>query len=478
MQKSIQKPIQSTEPKLEQKTARKLNGAADALRRQFPLLAQHQHLPAAEAGRDLQTQFAYLDNAATTQKPHAVLEVLERFYRSSNSNVHRGLYPLSSEATELYEAARETVASFLKTSANLVIFTGGTTASLNQLSLGIEHAIQRDDLILVTGLEHHSNLLPWMRLAERSGAVLAWLPISKDGELDRARFRELLSSGRVKIVAAAGQSHVLGNILPIRDLFAEAQLHGAWTVLDAAQSITRSEKIFEAHCCDAIVFSGHKVYAPTGIGILALSPRLIEVLRPANVGGGMVAKVERANSFAQIIWQDVPHCFEAGTPPIEAAVALAEALRFVQSDLYLEAAGKEDEVIEAIALQIAVRPDAELFGWARTFVRGERTSAPEHGGILSFSLHGHHPHDIAQIFADAGVCVRAGAHCAQPLMAELGVSGCVRVSLAPYNTQTDAELFLRVLRTIPVLVDSATIPSVLSAQAAGNRGATQMTEAP
>jgi cysteine desulfurase/selenocysteine lyase len=411
------------------------------LRNYFPLLAQ--------ARRSGGENFTYLDNAATTHKPAVVLAAIRDFYETSNSNVHRGLYPLAEQATERFESARETVAHFLGAPAASTIFTSGATAALNILSLGLESLFGPRDVILVSDLEHHANYLPWMRLAERTGAQFISVPVLTNGTLDLDFFSAQLKSGRVKIFAVTALSHVLGNVLPVQSLFAQARAAGALTVLDAAQAVFHCKGDFAALNCDALVFSGHKVFAPSGVGVLAISTRLADLLEPVMLGGGMVSEVGTSQKTSQ--WRESPHCFEGGTPPLSGAIALAVALEFMSSQVSSpEITASVAPLIDQLASHLALRPDVELYGWASEVKAAAPTKAPPHGDILSFNLRGHHAHDIAQLCADHGVAVRAGSHCAQPLMKRFKIPGAVRVSLAPYNDQFDIDHLLHALSKVPL----------------------------
>lgn len=382
------------------------------------------------------SDFAYLDNAATTQKPERVIKAVEKFYRKTNSNVHRGVYALSQDATQAFEGARKTIAKFLNASTSEIIFTSGATGSLNLLAQGLSHNFSSTDTIVLTELEHHSNLLPWLRLAETTGCKVEWIPVLESGVLDLEAYYRILETHTVRLVAFANVSHVLGNRQPTGEIIDAAKNAGAWTVVDATQSVAREKLDVKSIGCDALVFSGHKVYAPTGIGILFASAEIEKLMKPFHLGGGMVDKLTKSQPAS---WRQAPWKFEAGTPPIEGAVALAEAVRFVEEAGAFRHASRESKLAEGFANYLSKVEGIHLYGWAKDF-SSDRPRL-DHEGILSFSLDGLHPHDIAQTLADEGVAVRAGHHCAQVLTDKIAPEGCVRLSLAIYNSDQDLKNF-------------------------------------
>ncbi|RYZ80491.1 MAG: aminotransferase class V-fold PLP-dependent enzyme, partial [Proteobacteria bacterium] len=290
--------------------------------------------------------------------------------------------------------------------------------------------------IVLSELEHHSNLLPWLQVAEQTGCKIEWISVSANGQLNFEQYLTVLKSAKVRLVAFANVSHVLGNRQPAREIIAAAKQHGAWTVVDATQSVAREAINVHELGCDALAFSGHKIYAPTGVGVLFANTELQKSMKPFHVGGGMVDRITKTTPPS---WRQGPWKFEAGTPPIEGAVALAEAIRFVQDNNAFEHASRETDMIEKLARFLAQTEGVNLFGWGAALQRGE--PIPPHEGILSFSLDGLHPHDIAQTLADHGVAVRAGHHCAQILTDSIAPDGCVRVSLAIYNSEHDLRNF-------------------------------------
>ncbi len=396
----------------------------DRVRDQFPILARRVH------GRPL----AYLDNAATTQKPRAVLDAVRRFYEERNANVHRGAYALSAEATEAYEGARARVARFLGAAdPREVVFTRGTTEAINLVAWSLGFArLGAGDEILVTEMEHHSNIVPWQLVAARTGARLAVAPITDTGELDREAFRRRLSP-RTRIVALAHVSNALGTINPVRELVAEARSAGAIVLVDGAQAVPHLPVNVRDLGCDLYAFSGHKVYGPTGIGALWARRELLEEMPPWQGGGDMILEVR----FEGSSWNEVPWKFEAGTPNVAGAVGLAAALDWV-----------EETGLEAIAAH-----EADLLAYATGRlgeIEGLRIlgSSRRKAAVVSFVLEEVHPHDVATFLDADGIAVRAGHHCAQPVMDRYGVPATVRASFAAYNTRAEVDALVAALRKV------------------------------
>ncbi len=374
----------------------------------------------------------YLDSAATAQKPAQVIEAIVRFYREANANVHRGLYALSVEATELYENARKRVAALIGAQPDEVIFTRGTTESLNLLAYSLGEArVREGDEILVTVMEHHANLIPWQELARRRGAVLSAVGITPDGELDMDDFRRKLSS-RTAIVAVTHVSNVLGTINPIPEISQEAHRVGALVVVDAAQSIPHLPVDVKELGCDFLAFSGHKMLGPTGIGILWGKRELLEEMPPFLTGGEMIREVwiDRAT------WNDLPYKFEAGTPPIAQAVGLGAAVEYL-AGLGMDEVRRHEEELTGLLLEgLRTRDYVEVYG---------PHDPRKRGGVVAFNLRGIHPHDVATLLDQEGIAIRAGHHCAQPLHRLLGISASCRASVYVYNTSEEIELFLAAL---------------------------------
>ncbi len=374
----------------------------------------------------------YLDSASTSQKPHSVILAESRFYQEQNANVRRGIYLLAYEATELYEAARRRVATFIGARSEEVVFTRGTTEALNLAAWAVgETRVSPGDRILVTEMEHHANLIPWQELARRKRAELLAIPISEEGHLDLAAFRKMLTS-RTKVVAVTHVSNVLGTVNPISDIVEEAHGVGAVVVVDAAQSAPHMSLRVTELGCDALAFSGHKMLGPTGIGVLWAKSELLEAWPPFLTGGEMIREVwlDRAT------WADPPAKFEAGTPPIAQAIGLAAAVEYLERigmDV-VQTHGRELTTLALAGLQS--RPHVEIYGPKK---------AEERGALVAFNLRGLHPHDVATLLDQEGICIRAGHHCAQPLHRRLGLAASCRASFHIYNTREEVEAFLEAL---------------------------------
>lgn len=381
--------------------------------------------------RNLKSQghFAYLDNASTTQKPDDVISAIKEHYHFHTANIHRGFYPLAHKASAKFEEAREIVADYFGVDKKGVIFTGGSTSSLNQIALGLEHHFTPDSHIVISEMEHHSNILPWQRLADRTGARLHWVPVLNDGRLDFEAYEKTLSQNPVKLVALTAVSHVLGTINPVLEFTKLAKKYKALTVIDAAQSSLRDRQCFLKYQADAVVFSGHKIFGPSGIGGICATSEFLDQMEPTFLGGGMWGK-------------DSPWLFEGGTPPIEQAVSLGRALQFADA-LTPDYFRQEEVLIRKFAKFLSSFPEVEMFGWPCS--DGYQTP---HSALLSFSLKNLHCHDLADLLGDDGVAVRAGLHCAHPLHRKLQSSGTVRISLAPYNTLEDFDIFARAFERV------------------------------
>lgn len=376
-------------------------------------------------------ELIYLDSAATTQKPAEVLEAVDRFYRRTYSNVHRSVYALAEEATALYEGARQRVARFINSpDPAQIIFTRGTTEGINLVAAALAERISAGDEILVTILEHHSNLLPWRRVALSRGARLVICPITPEGAIDPAQFKELLSS-RTRIAAFTMVSNVLGTIVSARELVQAAMEAGALTVLDAAQAAPSLRLDVVELGCDFLSFSGHKMLGPMGIGVLYGRRELLEQLPPFMTGGEMVARV----TLEDVEWADVPHKFEAGTPNVAGAIGLAAAMD------YLEELGLGRVLSHEQKLAQAAREGLSAIAGVR--VMGSPANSC---GMVSFSVSGVHAHDVAEFLAERNIAVRAGQLCAEPLLNHLGESAVVRASFYVYNTMRDVARLLEAVR--------------------------------
>jgi cysteine desulfurase/selenocysteine lyase len=375
----------------------------------------------------------YLDNAATSQKPRPVIDAIARFYGSANANIHRGVYALSERASVAYDEARGRVARFLGASPPEIVFTSGTTGAINLVAQSWGRATLRPgDEILVTEMEHHSNLIPWQLIAEQTGAVLRAAPITDRGELDLDGWHGLLSE-RTRLVALAHVSNALGTINPVRRLADAAHARGALVLVDGAQSVPHLRVDVGALGCDFFACSGHKLYGPTGVGVLYGRADLLERMPPWQGGGGMIASVTLERST----WAAPPERFEAGTPPIAEAIALAAALDYVDT-LGLDAIGAwEDGLLRQAVEQVGAVAGVRLIG-----------TAAHRAAVLSFVMDGVHPHDVGAVLDDEGIAVRAGHHCAQPLMRRFGVPATIRASVACYNTPDEVEALARGLARV------------------------------
>jgi cysteine desulfurase / selenocysteine lyase len=390
------------------------------LKADFPVLANGVH---------------FLDSGASSQKPIPVLEAMDRFARTSYANVHRGAYKLSVASTDAYEAARERVAGFIGADdPREVVFTRGTTTALNTIAFGwgLEH-LGPGDRILATEIEHHANLVPWQMVAKRTGAILDHVPMGDDFRLDLAAYEEKLGPD-VKIVAVTGMSNVLGIMPPIRFISDLAHRHGARVVVDAAQLVPHMSVDVESLGADFVAFSSHKMLGPTGIGVLWGSMEALEETEPFEGGGEMISDV----TLHDATWAEIPHRFEAGTPPIIEAVGLHAAIDYLES-IGMDQVLAHDLELTGIALdRLSDVPGLQIQG---------PTNLEDRGGVISMSMDGVHAHDLATILDEGGVAVRSGHHCAKPLMRRLGVAATARASFYVYNTEEDIDALIGGLRT-------------------------------
>ena len=387
-------------------------------RADFPILRQRVH------GKPL----VYLDNAATTQKPQSVIDAVVRYYAHDNANVHRGVHALSQQATDAYEAARSRVQRFVNARAvDEIVFVRGTTEAINLVAQSYARPrMQPGDEILISAMEHHSNIVPWQLVCEQTGAVLKVAPIGDTGELEMEAFDALLGP-RTRLVAITQLSNALGTIVPIERIVAAAHAMGVPVLVDGAQAVSHLAVDVRALDCDFFAFSGHKVFGPTGIGALYGKADLLNAMPPYQGGGDMIRSV----SFARTEYNDLPWKFEAGTPNVAGAIGLGAALDYV-SALGIDAIAAHEHDLLAHATQEASRiPGLRIIG-----------TAPRKASILSFVLDGVHPHDIGTILDRGGVAIRAGHHCAMPLMQRFGIAGTARASFALYNTRDDVDALL------------------------------------
>lgn len=373
----------------------------------------------------------FLDSAASAQKPRQVIDAMHDVYEREYANVHRGLYEISEAVTARYEGVRETIRGFINAAhTHEIIFTRNATESINLVAASYGRAfLEEGDEVIISELEHHSNIVPWQMLRDEKGVVLRVAPISDDGELVMSEFEKLLGS-RTKLVALAHMSNVLGTILPVAEIIRLAHAAGAKVLLDGCQSVTHMPVDVREIGCDFYVFSGHKLYGPSGIGVLYAREDLLEAMPPYMGGGDMIASV----TFEKTTWAKLPHKFEAGTPAIAQAIGLGAAIDYV-SALGLEQIGAhEQDILNYGTQQLSSIDGLHLVG-----------TAPAKASVLSFTLDCAHPHDIATVIDRAGVAVRAGHHCAQPLMARLDIPATVRASIGMYNTRADIDVLVTAL---------------------------------
>ena len=371
----------------------------------------------------------YLDSAASAQKPEIVIQAMTDLMRHSYANVHRGLHTLANETTELYENARENVARFIGAAPSEVVFTRGATEALNLVAAGLGAGMSEGDEVLLTEMEHHANIVPWHFLRERKGLVLRFAPIREDGALDLEALERMISP-RTRVVSLVHMSNVLGTVNPVAKVAALARAAGAVTVVDACQSIVHAPLDVATLGADFVAFSGHKLYGPTGIGVLWGHPERLAALPPWQGGGEMIDRVD----FDHITYAEPPLRFEAGTPAIVEAIGLGTAVKWLGGLDRSAIAAHEQALYEAAAAGLSGIPGARILG-----------TTADKGAILSFTLEGAHAHDVAQLLDRYGVAVRAGAHCAEPLMRRLGVSSSLRASFALYNTRQEVDAFLDAL---------------------------------
>lgn len=401
-----------------------LTGAAydvERVRADFPILFREVH------GKPL----VYLDSGASAQKPRAVIEAMDYAYRFEYANVHRGLHHLSNVATDHYEAARETARRFLNAaSVDEIIFTRNATSAINLVANAVgQIEIEEGDEIVLSIMEHHANIVPWHFLRERKGAVLKWLPINDKGELLVDQLDALLTS-KTKMVAVTQMSNVLGTINPVKDIIRIAHAKGIPVLVDGSQSAVHMGVDVRDLDADFYVFTGHKTYGPTGIGVLYGKKRHLEALPPYEGGGDMIESV----SVDRITYNTPPHKFEAGTPAIVEAIGLAAALNYMMQVGREKIAAHEAEIAVYAAERLASLPWLKLYG-----------TAPGKGAIFSFTVDGLHPHDVSTIIDRSGVAIRAGHHCAQPLMQRLGVTATCRASFAMYSTKAEVDALVAAL---------------------------------
>jgi cysteine desulfurase/selenocysteine lyase len=399
----------------------------DSIRAQFPILHQQVN------GQPL----IYFDNAATSQKPFAVINAIDDFYRNYNSNIHRGAHHLAQLSTEHYEAARKIVAEHIHANEREVNFVRGTTEAVNLVATAYGRKfIKAGDEIIVSEMEHHSNIVPWQMLCEEKGAILRVIPISDSGELIQEEYLKLLSA-KTKIVAVAHTSNALGTIHPVKEMITAAHKLGAVVFIDGAQALPHTTVDVKELDCDFLGFSGHKVFAGTGIGVLYGKAELLEQMNPYMGGGEMIKTV----SFKGTSYNDLPYKFEAGTPHIEGGISLGAALQYVNQVGLQTIAAYENEL-----LQYATNAVHEVSGLRLVGTVANKAS------VLSFLVDGIHPYDLGVLLNEQGIAIRTGHHCCQPLMERLGIEGTCRASFAFYNTRQEVDVFVKALhRAVKIL---------------------------
>ena len=396
----------------------------DRIRKDFPALHQEVH------GHPL----VYLDNAATTQKPQVVIDALSAYYSADNANVHRGVHLLSERATEAYEGARARIQRFINAGhSREIVFVRGTTEGINLVAQTFgRRTVGAGDEIVITALEHHSNIVPWQMLCEERGAVLRVVPIDDAGAVDADAYERLLNE-RTRLVAIAHVSNALGTVLPVRRMIAQAHERGAVVLIDGAQAVSHLAVDVRELDCDFYTFSGHKAFGPTGIGVLYGKTERLEHMPPWQGGGDMIKTV----SFEKTTYNDLPYKFEAGTPDIAGAIGLGVALDYLDGVGLDRVAAYEHELLVHATRVLSVLPGVKLLGTAR-----------EKAAVVSFLVDGVHPHDVGTILDQEGVAVRTGHHCAMPVMTRFGVPATTRASFALYNTHEEIDALVAALAKV------------------------------
>ena len=393
----------------------------ERIRDEFPILDQKIN------GEDL----IYLDNAASTQKPKSVINAIKDYYENDHSNVHRGVHTLSVRATEAYENARAKVAEFLNSpNKHQIIFTKGTTDSVNLIASSVTNLIQEDDEILITSMEHHSNIVPWQELCKRTGAVLKVIPINENGELMIEEYKNMVSE-KTKLISVVHLSNTLGTINPIEDIIEFAKSNDVITVIDGAQAAGHLPIDVQKLDCDFYLFSGHKIFGPTGIGVLYGKEEILNKMDPYQFGGEMILKV----TFEETTYNDLPHKYEAGTPNIAGAVGIGASIDFING-LDRDLAHEHEMSLHDYALE-----QLEKIEGVRIIGNSKNKSS-----IISFVVDGIHPHDIGTIINQKGIAVRTGHHCTMPLMDFYGIPGTVRASFSIYNNHSEVDKLIDAIK--------------------------------
>lgn len=397
------------------------------VRAQFPILSQTVN------GKPL----VYFDNGATAQKPQVVIDAITQYYTEFNANIHRGVHTLSQLATDAYEVARNTIQNHLNAKHNHeIIFTSGTTAGINLVANGFAKFVKEGDEVMVSALEHHSNIVPWQFLCEKTGAKLVVIPMNEKGELVMDAFETLLSE-KTKIVAVNHISNALGTINPIKQIIEKAHKVGAAVLIDGAQATPHLRPDVQELDCDFYVFSGHKVCGPTGVGILYGKESWLNELPPYQGGGEMIKEV----TFEKTTYADLPHKFEAGTPNIEAGIVLGTAIDYLNGIGFDNIAKYEQELLDYATAKLLEIEGLKIFG-----------TSENKASVISFNIEGIHPYDIGTIIDKLGVAVRTGHHCAQPIMKYFNIPGTIRASFAFYNTKEEIDIFVEAVKKAQMML--------------------------
>ena len=403
------------------------------IRGQFPILSE----------------IIYLDNAATAQNPRVVIDSISEFYSTSNANVHRGLHPLAEKATDLYEDARDTVRKFINAkNPEEIIFTKGTTESINLVAQSWGKAnLSEDDKVVPTILEHHSNITPWMQIADETGCEISWIDIDDNGYLRIDQLDDVLAQGNVKLISITGLSNVIGVHTPLNEVISKAHEAGAKVLVDAAQLAAHHQIDVTELDCDFLVFSGHKIYGPMGIGVLYGKKELLESMLPYQTGGGMIREV----TSDHFTCAELPEKFEAGTPPVAEAVGLKTAIEWLSQFDWKDIEEHENKLIQLAFSELSSIKNLTILGSKPTVPTSPTLpTIPNRSGCISFIFDNIHPHDLTDLLGEKGICLRAGHHCAQPLHRRFGVEASTRLSVGIYNTE---EEIMRVKPKIEEVID-------------------------
>jgi cysteine desulfurase/selenocysteine lyase len=391
------------------------------IRKDFPILNRKVY------GKDL----IYFDNGATSQKPQLVIDAIQKYYTTDNSNIHRGVHFLSQEATSQYEQARKTIQKYINAAhSEEVLFTKGTTDSINLIAFSLGETLKKGDEIVISAMEHHSNIVPWQMLCDRKECVLRVIPINADGELMMDEFHSLLNE-KTKLVSITHISNTLGTINPVEEITKAAHAVGALVFLDGAQSIQHMKVDMQALDCDFYAFSGHKVFGPTGVGILYGKRNILNALPPYQGGGDMIAKV----SFEKTTYNELPHKFEAGTPDIAGGICLGKAIEYLSSLDIRQLQQHEQDLGKYAENELKSMKGVRIIGTAKNKI-----------SVISFIVEGAHPFDVGTLLDKQGIAIRTGHHCTQPLMDIFKIPGTIRASFAFYNSKEEVDIFITALK--------------------------------